>query len=148
MLIFAAMLAVHVFESRIAAAKDEVVQLREQASRPLVTLAPTNVEKMQEIFALPLVSEAVVRDIAAFGVDSNVELTGIQIDNQRGSASDFAVVLYHLQGKGEYVKTKAWLARLLARYDSLAIKSLSFTTLTNESSRQDFKLTLTLYVRD
>jgi hypothetical protein len=93
-------------------------------------------------------AESVSRDIAAFGSTLNVQIFSISLEPHASTPTDLATVSFQVSARGEYPKIKAWIAELLGRYSTLAIKTLSVQALPNEPSKQDVRLDLVLYVRD
>lgn len=126
----------------------ELQRLQSELAVARQTPPPTATEQFEKSLPSAQVSEAVARDIAAFAAATNVQLGAIQIENQAGTPSEYATVLYQISAKGEYRQTKQWIAELLGRYATLAVKSLSIQALASEATRQDVRMTLVLYVRD
>lgn len=123
-------------------------QLQAQHIEARKTPPPTTTELFEKSLPSSQVAEAVARDITAFAATSNVQLNSVQIENQTGTQGDYATVVYQVNAKGEYRQSKQWIAELLGRYETLAIKSMSVQSIANDTARQDVRMTLVLYVRD
>ncbi len=128
--------------------KKDLQQAQAQHLEARKSPPPTTTELFEKSLPSSQVAEAVARDITAFAATSNVQLNSVQIENQTGTQGDYATVVYQVNAKGEYRQTKQWIAELLGRYETLAIKSMSVQSIANDTARQDVRMTLVLYVRD
>lgn len=108
---------------------------------------PTPTELFEKSLPPSQTAESVARDIAAFGSTLNVQISAIQIENQVATANEYAAVQFQVSAKGEYRQTKLWIAELLGRYATLAVKTLSMQAPPQDPSKQDVRMTLVLYVR-
>jgi hypothetical protein len=146
-LLAAVLTCLQMLENHVEATRKDLQQLQIHQLEARKTPPPTATEQFEKTLPSAQVAEAVARDITAFAVTANVQVSSVQIENSAGSPSEYATVLYQVNAKGEYRQTKQWIAELLGRYETLAIKSLSIQALANETARQDIRMTLVLYVR-
>lgn len=100
--------------------------------------------------SLPSVTRTddVARDISRFAQTLEVQITSLSVESRPSTASELGKVQFNLAAQAEYKGAKAWLTELLERYPALGVQSLSLRSQANESTRQDIRLTLVLFVKD
>ncbi len=90
----------------------------------------------------------VVRDIGRFAQSQALGLGALTIAHQTPTARELGRVQLTLSAVGEYAKTKAFMAELLARYPSLAVQSLTVRAGATDSAAQEWQWLLVLYTKD
>ncbi len=88
----------------------------------------------------------VVRDISRFATERNLRVGSLRIEHAAPSGR-LAQVQLTLAAKGTYSDLKSWLSELLARYPSVALKSLALQAPPAGSAMVSANLTLTLFMK-
>ena len=92
-------------------------------------------------------AENVARDLTAFGNAHQLQISSVGIERTPASATILMSVSFHIAARGDYKRTKSWMAELLARYPSLYLRSLSLQAPSNDAAVQDIRVNFVLYVR-
>lgn len=93
-------------------------------------------------------TDDVARDISRFAQTLDVQITSISMESRPSTANELGKVQFNLAAQSEYKAVKTWLAELLERYPALGVQSLSLRSQPNESTRQDIRVTLVMFVKD
>ncbi len=111
--------------------------------------ALTNNQPLDFTHGLPSQStiDDVVRDLGRFAQTQGLKLGALNIAHQAATNRELGKTQLSLTLRGEYGKSKAFLAELLARYPSLAVQTLSVRS-GAERARHEWQLVLALYTKD
>jgi hypothetical protein len=90
----------------------------------------------------------IVRDMGRFSQSLGVVMGALTITHSLPTVRDLGKVQLMFTVSGEYAKTKAFLAELLARYPSLAVQTLTVSAGTSDNLRQQWRTQLVLYTKD
>lgn len=90
----------------------------------------------------------VARDIGQFAKDLGVQVVSMAIDSQAPSPAEWGRVQFNVSAQAQYKNTKTWLAELLGRYPALGIQSVSIRAHPTDSTRQEVRVAMVLYVKD
>lgn len=88
----------------------------------------------------------VVRDISRFAAQRNLRVGSLRIEHA-APGGRLAQVQLTIATKGAYGDLKSWLSELLARYPSVALKSLALQAPPPGSAMVSANLTLTLFMK-
>ncbi len=99
---------------------------------------------------LPAAARAddVSRDVAQFANTFGVRVVSMAIDTQAATTTELGRVNFNISAQADYKGAKAWLAELLGRYSSLGIQSLAIRANPSDTTRQDVRVAMVLYVKD
>jgi hypothetical protein len=111
--------------------------------------AITNTQPLDFTHGLPTQStiDDVVRDLGRFAQTQGLKPGALNIAHQAATNRELGKTQLTLTLQGEYGKSKAFLAELMARYPSLAVQTLSVRAGTDRA-RQEWQLVLALYTKD
>jgi Tfp pilus assembly protein PilO len=134
----------HVAQSSIkarASLTEAQTQLRaaESAAMPS-TLTP----KMTLLDAGRL--DEVVRDISRFAAQHSIRVGSLRVEHAP-TGGIYGQVQFNISARGNYGELKAWLSELLARYPSVALKSLALQAPAQGASQVGATLSLLVYLK-
>jgi hypothetical protein len=126
----------------------DALQLKLQQQRVAALQAPaTNAPDFTQSLPGRSVADDVVRDMGRNAASLGVSLGAVTVVHQEASPRELGKVQFTVTANAEYGRAKAWLAELLARYDSLVVQTLSVRASAGEGGRQEWQLVFTLYVK-
>jgi hypothetical protein len=118
-----------------------------QARKNIATKVPENPSKnfTQNLPDRSVVDET-VRDMGRSAQKLGISMGSLTVGHQAANTREWGKVQLTVSVAGEFVKTKAWLGELLARYSSLAVQNLSVRP--SDAQWQDWQFAFALYVKD
>ncbi|MBX3660722.1 MAG: hypothetical protein KF740_19985 [Ramlibacter sp.] len=117
-----------------------------QARQPIP--APDQAQELRKKLVSRLRADDVVRDAGRFALATNISISTISMTPAVPTTTEWGHVGITVQATCSYSACKAFIAELLGRYPSLAIKSLGLKPTAAGSALQELRLVLALYVAD
>ncbi len=92
--------------------------------------------------------DALARDISRFAKDLGVQINTLSTETRPATALEVAKVQFNLSLQADYRASKEWLSSLLARYETLAVQSISIRSQAGDALKHEIRISLVFYAKD
>lgn len=92
--------------------------------------------------------DEVARDISRFAQDLGVQINTLSTETRPATSTEVAKVQFNMSLQADYRAGKAWLSSLLARYDTLAVQSISIRSQATDALKHEMRISLVFYAKD